>query len=196
MIDPSPYRIVLASKSPRRHELLAGLEIPFEIRAKDTDESYPENLRGAEIAEFLALIKSEAFDAEIAKDEVIVTADTIVVLGDTVFNKPASEDEAVEMIAALTGNTHSVITGVALSDASRRRVFSETTEVTFGEVNPEEVRHYVHKYAPFDKAGAYGIQEWIGYVGIESIRGSFYNVMGFPTRRFYNELKLFLGRES
>lgn len=196
MIDPSPYRLILASKSPRRHELLAGLEIPFEIRTKDTDESFPENLRGAEIAEFLARIKSEAFDGEITHDEVIVTADTIVVLGDTVFNKPETEDEAVEMITALTGNTHRVITGVALADSAKRSVFSETTEVTFGQVDREEVRHYVRKYTPFDKAGGYGIQEWIGYVGIESIRGSFYNVMGFPTRMFYTQLKLFLAHES
>lgn len=192
MIDLDPYKLILASKSPRRHELLKGLEIPFEVRTKDTDESFSEKLQHAEIAEFLARIKGEAFLPEIKQNELIATADTIVWLGDRVFNKPQSAVEAVEMIHTLSGRMHEVITGVSLLTADRQHVFHDTTKVFFGEVDRDDIVHYVDRFKPFDKAGAYGIQEWIGYVGIERIEGSFYNVMGFPTQKFYIELQKFL----
>lgn len=192
MIDLNPYKLILASKSPRRHELLKGLDIPFEVRTKDTDESFSEKMQREEIAEFLARIKGEAFLPEIKPDELILTADTIVWLGDRVFNKPQSAEEAVEMIYTLSGRMHEVITGVSLLTARKQHVFHDTTKVYFGEVDRDDIVHYVHRFKPFDKAGAYGIQEWIGYVGIERIEGSFYNVMGFPTRKFYVELQEFL----
>ena len=192
MIDLNPYKLILGSKSPRRHELLKGLGMPFEVRIKDTDESFSEKLQHAGIAEFLARIKGEAFLAEIKPNELIVTSDTIVWLGDRVFNKPQSAEEAVDMIDTLSGRMHEVITGVSLLTSKRQHVFHDITKVYFGDVNREDIVHYVDRFKPFDKAGAYGIQEWIGYVGIERIEGSFYNVMGFPTRKFYVELQEFL----
>ncbi len=172
--------------------LLQGLELPFEVRTMEVDESFPENLQHAAIAEYLAMHKAEAFRGGLAANELIVTADTIVWLGDRVFNKPENEAEAIHMVSTLSGRMHEVITGVSLLSMERQRVFHEVAKVYFGEIPENDIAHYIRTYKPFDKAGAYGIQEWIGYVGIERIEGSFYNVMGFPTRRFYLELQAFL----
>jgi septum formation protein len=191
-LDLKGNRLILASKSPRRHELMKGLGIPFEVRTKEVDESFDPSLSGAEIPVYLAEKKAEAFLPELASDEILVTSDTVVWLGDRVFNKPENRHEAIEMISTLSGRSHEVITAVCLASKKKRLVESETTTVHFGELDAEAVAWYVDRYRPFDKAGAYGIQEWIGYVGIERIEGSFYNVMGFPTRLFYLELEKFL----
>lgn len=184
--------MVLASKSPRRHELLRGLEIPFTVRTKEVDESFPDALKGADIATFLSEKKAAAFMEDLGADELLITSDTIVWLGDHVFNKPESEAEAVEMISTLSGRKHEVITAVCISTLEKQHTFYDLTKVYFAALEREDIRHYVKKYKPMDKAGAYGIQEWIGYAGIERIEGSFYNVMGFPTQKFYTELKAFL----
>lgn len=190
-LDLSAYRIVLASKSPRRHELLKALGIEFEIRTREVDESFPETLRKEEIAEYLASKKCEAFLKDLASDELLITSDTIVCSGNRVLNKPANAEEAAEMIASLSGKWHEVVTGVCLATLSRQRVFSDITKVRFAKLEPEEIRWYISNFKPFDKAGGYGIQEWIGYAGIERIEGSFYNVVGLPTRKLYAELKKF-----
>jgi len=172
--------------------LLKGLDLNFEIRAKDVDESFPPTLEESEIPEYLALKKAEAFKDELKPDEVVITSDTVVWLGNKVFNKPESRQEAIDMIATLSGRSHTVITGVCILSREKHLVFHDKTTVTFGEITRPEIEWYIDKYKPFDKAGAYGIQEWIGYMGIERIEGSFYNVMGFPTRKFYVELRKFL----
>ena len=182
----------MASKSPRRHELMKGLGIPFEVRTKEVNEDFDPNLQGAEIPLYLAEKKANAFKSDLSEGEVLVTSDTVVWLGNHVFNKPANADEAVAMITELSGRTHEVITAVCLTSSEKQIVVSETTKVHFAQVEREAIEWYVSEFKPFDKAGAYGIQEWIGYVGIEKIEGSFYNVMGFPTRLFYNELKKFI----
>jgi len=192
LAELSEYRLILGSKSPRRHELLKGLDLNFEIRAKDVDESFPDSLRASQIPEYLAEKKAEAFKPELQEKDVVVTSDTVVWLGDGVFNKPQSREDAVEMIATLSGRSHTVITGVCILSLRKQVVFHDETNVYFGELSRPEIEWYVDKYKPFDKAGAYGIQEWIGYMGIEKIEGSFYNVMGFPTRLFYVELRKFL----
>jgi septum formation protein len=191
-LDLKGNKIVLASKSPRRHELMKGLGIPFEVRTKEVNEDFDPNLQGAEIPLYLAEKKANAFKSDLSEGEVLVTSDTVVWLGDHVFNKPANADEAVAMITELSGRKHEVITAVCLTSSEKQIVVSETTKVHFGQVEREAIEWYVSEFKPFDKAGAYGIQEWIGYVGIERIEGSFYNVMGFPTRLFYNELKKFI----
>ncbi len=183
---------MLASKSPRRHELLKGLEIPFTVRSQEVDESFPETLMGADIAVYLSEKKAAAFMEDLGGDELLITSDTIVWLGDHVFNKPESEEEAVEMIATLSGRQHEVITAVCITTREKQRSFHDLTKVFFADLDLDDIRHYVKKYKPMDKAGAYGIQEWIGYAGIDRIEGSFYNVMGFPTQKFYTELKAFL----
>lgn len=192
MLDLKGINIILASKSPRRHDLLKGLGIDFEIRTKDVDESFSEDLKGAAIPEFLARKKADAFRSEMAGNELVITSDTVVCLGDSVFNKPETEDEAVEMIATLSGKSHEVITGICLTTVSKQTVFSDVTKVYFAQLDNAEIEWYVKHYKPYDKAGAYGIQEWIGYIGIEKIEGSFYNVMGLPTQKLYVELKQFL----
>jgi septum formation protein len=191
-LDLKGNRIILASKSPRRHELMKGLGIPFEVRTKEVNEDFDPALQGAEIPLFLAEKKADAFKSDLTEDEILVTSDTVVWLGNHVFNKPENVEEAVAMITELSGRTHEVITAFCLTSPEKQVVVSETTKVHFGLVEREAIEWYVSEFKPFDKAGAYGIQEWIGYVGIEKIEGSFYNVMGFPTRLFYNELKKFI----
>jgi len=184
------YHIVLASNSPRRRELLAGLGLQFEVSVvTGIDESYPETLPVEQIAEFIAEKKSKAYP--LASDELLITADTIVVAQDEVLGKPKDADDARRMLRMLSGRTHHVITGVCLATQTRRSRFSSVTEVTFSSLTDEEIEYYIREYRPFDKAGSYGIQEWIGYVGVEGIRGSFYNVMGLPVQRIYQELKKF-----
>ena len=188
----SRYHIVLASNSPRRKELLSGLDIPFEVRVLDgIDESYPAELPTNEIAGYISKKKADAYQLTMGADELIITADTVVVLGDEVLGKPESLDDAKRMLRELSGHTHQVITGVSLMTRTRQRSFSVTTDVTFKELAEAEIDYYVENYQPLDKAGAYGIQEWIGYIGVTSLSGSYFNVMGLPVQRIYNELKYF-----
>lgn len=184
--------LILASNSPRRRELLAGLGYTYEVRLLDNiDESYPDSLRGGEIASYISRAKAEAYLPTLDADEVLITADTIVCLDEQVLGKPADETEAVEMLRALSGRTHQVYTGVSLTTTQRQTSFVSCSDVTFASLSDEEILHYVTHYRPFDKAGAYGIQEWIGYVGVERIEGSYFNVMGLPVQRLYTELKKF-----
>ena len=180
-------KIILSSNSPRRKELLAGLDIPFEVKVlSGIDESYPEGLSVEEIPQYIAMEKAAAYD--IAEDEIVITADTVVVLGDAILGKPVDENDAKNMLRALSGNTHRVVTGVCITSADKQRKFSVVSEVTFKVLSDMEIDYYVNRYRPFDKAGAYGIQEWIGYVGVTSLKGSYFNVMGLPVQRIYEEL--------
>lgn len=184
-------RIVLASLSPRRRELLEGLDIPFELRVMEgIDESYPEGLSMTEIPEYISRRKAEAYS--LAEDELLITADTIVYLDGVVLGKPADVAEAKRMLADLSGRTHHVVTGVTLRSLRRSHTFSSVTEVTFDTLSPEQIDYYVERYRPLDKAGAYGIQEWIGYTAVTQIRGSYFNVMGLPVQRLSVELRKFL----
>ena len=180
-------KIILSSNSPRRKELLAGLDIPFEVKVlSGIDESYPEGLGVEEIPQYIAMEKAAAYD--IAEDEIVITADTVVVLGDAILGKPVDESDAKNMLRALSGNTHRVVTGVCITSADKQRKFSVVSEVTFKVLSETEIDYYVNRYRPFDKAGAYGIQEWVGYVGVTSLKGSYFNVMGLPVQRIYEEL--------
>lgn len=184
------YRIILASKSPRRKELLEMLDLPFEIHTKDgIDEKYPESLPAREVAEYLSRLKGEAYSADITDNELVITADTIVILGERIYGKPHSETEAVEMLMELQGKTHTVATGVTIATKEKLVSFSTYTYVTFADLSREEAEWYVGKYQPLDKAGAYGIQEWIGCAAVAGIDGSFYNVMGLPVHQLYKVLK-------
>lgn len=182
-------KIILASNSPRRKELLRGLGLDFEIRIiKDIDESYPEGLTASETAEYIAAKKADAYKLSMADDELIITADTIVVLNNEILGKPADDEEAMDMLRKLSGKTHQVITGVCMMTDDNTSVFSVTTDVTFKSLTEDEICYYVSNYKPLDKAGAYGIQEWIGYIGVTSLNGSYFNVMGLPVQRIYSEI--------
>ncbi len=181
-------KIILASNSPRRRELLAGLNLDFEVRLKNgIKESYPSGLSMTQIPEYISREKSEAY--ELTSDELLITADTIVWVDGCVLGKPSSPAEAEEMLRLLSGKTHQVITGVTLRTAEWTYSFSAVTDVTFAVLTESEIHYYVEKYAPMDKAGSYGVQEWIGYVGVTSLSGSYFNVMGLPVQRLYSELK-------
>ena len=186
------YHIILASNSPRRRELLGGLDIDFEVKVMpDIAENYPENFDTQYIPVFIASEKAAAYKDLMADNDLIITADTVVVLGHEVLGKPANLDDARRMLRELSGQTHQVITGVCLMTRQRQRSFAVTTDVTFKTLSDEEIDYYVEKYQPLDKAGAYGIQEWIGYIGVTSLSGSYFNVMGLPVQRIYNELLKF-----
>ena len=186
------YKIILASKSPRRQYLLKELGLDFEIQTKEVEEIYPVNLKKEEIAKYLAELKAKAFNMdEFTSDTVLITADTIVCLGDEILPKPKDEKEAVVMLKKLSGTKHEVITGVCLKSAEKTVAFTVCTEVSFKTLSEEEILYYIHNYKPFDKAGAYGIQEWIGYIGIDHIKGSFYNVMALPVQKLHEELLRF-----
>ena len=201
------YKIILASNSPRRKELLAGLDIPFEVKViKGIDESYPETLDAYEVAEYISSKKAEAYrglldeeSGEEAVQTLILTADTVVIAPaadvqndqegkGVILGKPKDEEDAVRMLRMLSGKTHHVVTGVCLTTRSQQRHFSVTTEVTFKHLSDAEISYYISHYKPFDKAGAYGIQEWIGYVGCTGLKGSYFNVMGLPVQRIYEEI--------
>ena len=187
------YTFTLASASPRRRELLKGLDIAFTVEpGKDEKEAYSEGMSHTGIPAFLARHKSETFHRELAPNEVLITADTLVFLDDKILGKPHDRDEAAAMLRALSGRTHTVVTGMALRTRERIHSFSDTTEVDFKPLSEDEISYYIEHYRPFDKAGAYGIQEWIGFVGITAIRGSYFNVMGLPVQRLYTELCDFL----
>ena len=187
------YTFTLASASPRRRELLKGLDIAFTVEpGKDEKEAFSEGMPHTEIPAFLARHKSETFHRALAPGEVLITADTLVFLDEKILGKPHSRDEAVAMLRALSGRTHTVVTGVALRTRERMHSFADTTEVDFKVLTDNEINYYIDNYRPFDKAGAYGVQEWIGYTGITAIRGSYFNVMGLPVQRLYTELCDFL----
>ena len=187
-------KLILASNSPRRQELLRGLDLDFEVRVLDgIDESYPESLPLEEVAEYIAGKKADAYLATLKDDELVITADTIVVCDGEVMGKPRDRADAQRMLRHLSGKTHQVITGVCLVSIAHRRSFSVKTDVTFADLTSEEIDYYIDHYKPFDKAGAYGIQEWIGYVGVKELRGSYFNVVGFPVQRVYGELRSQLG---
>ena len=187
------YHVILASNSPRRKELLSGLDIPFEIKTiKGLEESYPETLQGGDIPLFLAKQKAQAYDSELKGNVMIITADTIVWHNDEVMGKPKSREEAIEMLKKLSGDTHQVFTGVCVKTVEKEVSFVASSDVKFAPLSEEEIIYYIDKYKPFDKAGSYGVQEWIGYVGISAIEGSYFNVMGFPVHRVWEELQSFI----
>jgi septum formation protein len=181
-------KVILASKSPRRQELLRLMDIDFRVVLKDVDESYPANLSPEEVAVYIASKKAEAFDEDIA-DEVVLTADTIVVIDDKILGKPETPEHAVEMLKTLSGRVHRVITGVCILHNGKYNKFFDVSEVFFRKLTDEEITSYVEKYSPLDKAGSYGIQERIGLIGIERINGSYTNVVGLPTEKVYQQLK-------
>ena len=190
--------IILASNSPRRKELLGGLDVEFRTWViPDIDESYPDDLPADETAEYIAQKKAapyftEQYINELGDDDVVLTADTVVILGDEVLGKPKDEDDAHQMLRKLSGKTHHVITGVCLTSKAKQSHFSVKTDVTFADLTDAQIDYYVEKYRPLDKAGAYGVQEWIGYVGVTNLNGSYFNVMGLPVQRIYSELGSFL----
>jgi len=186
------WRVILASASPRRKNLLEGMGIPFELMLRDCDENYPDSMRAEEVPEFLARKKSKAYTDVLRDDTLLITADTIVVLDGSIIEKPIDEKDATQLLKRLSGNTHTVISGVCLTTKKHQKSFSAYTKVRFKKLHSEEIAHYIKHYQPFDKAGAYGIQEWIGYIGVEHIEGSFFNVMGLPTQHLYHELVEFL----
>ncbi len=186
------YDIVLASNSPRRKELLSGLDLDYEVKVlPGIDESYPESLEKEKVAEYISVKKSEAYLPYLKDKTLLITADTIVLLEGKIYGKPKDEEDARRMLGDLSGKTHRVITGVSLTARNKRKSFSVVSEVRFAPLDTSEIDYYVSKYKPLDKAGAYGIQEWIGYVAVEYMAGSYFNIMGLPIQRLYRELKKF-----
>ena len=186
------YRLILASNSPRRKELLAGLGLDYEVRTlPDVDESYPESLQGGDIPLYISRMKADAYKPMLQPDELMITADTIVWMDGMVLGKPRNKYGAIEMLKQLSGGVHYVYTGVSITTQTRQESFYVATEVRFANLTDEEIEYYVDTYQPMDKAGAYGVQEWIGYIGVENIQGSYFNVMGLPVQRLYTELKKF-----
>ncbi|GAB2999481.1 Maf-like protein [Cyclobacterium sediminis] len=181
--------IILSSNSPRRQQLLKDLGFSFEVKTMHTDESFPSDMEAKQVASFLAEKKANTFLPHLKPDQVLITADTIVIANQSILNKPQNKEEAIKMIHAINGRSHLVVTGVCIADTKQKTTFYDQTEVTFSQLNEEEIAYYVHTFKPFDKAGAYGIQEWIGMVGIDSIKGSYYNVMGLPVNLLYKTLK-------
>ena len=186
------YHIILASKSPRRQELLRGMSVDFEVLTRETPENYPADLPLDEVPKYLSLQKSLAFaDNELPADYLLITSDTVVICEVEILGKPKDREDAERMLQLLSGKTHHVVTGVTVRSAEKTESFAVRSNVTFAQLDAEEIDYYIEHCKPYDKAGAYGIQEWIGYVGISGLEGSFYNVMGLPTRKLYQCLKLF-----
>lgn len=186
------YSILLGSKSPRRQELLKGIIPEFAIRVKEIDESFPSNLKKQEIPVYLSQQKANAFDSELkSTNGLLITCDTIVWINDHALNKPADKNEAIAMLEELSGNKHEVYTGVTLSNADKKVSFFESTNVYFKKLTAEEINFYIDHFKPYDKAGSYGVQEWMGYVGMCKIEGCFFNVMGLPLSKLYTELQKF-----
>lgn len=185
------YHIILGSKSPRRRELLQQMRIPFTIANIGADESYPDTLPPTDVPAFIANKKANAYLEMMHRDEMVITADTVVINGHKILGKPRDIDDAVRMLMSLSGKVHKVASGVCIMTTEKRMTFTTITDVKFASFSEEEARFYVENYMPLDKAGAYGIQEWIGCVAVESIHGSFYNVMGLPVHQLYKELMLF-----
>jgi septum formation protein len=186
------YQVILASKSPRRQELLRGMGVDFSILTKETDESFPPEMPLDEVPKYLSLQKSLAFNEdELPAGFLLVTSDTVVICEDEILGKPKDKADAVRMLQMLSGKTHHVVTGVTVRSVEKTESFAVRSNVTFATLDDEEIDYYIEHCKPYDKAGAYGIQEWIGYVGISGLEGSFYNVMGLPTRKLYGVLKAF-----
>lgn len=185
------YKLILASQSPRRHQMLKELGLSFEIKTKEVEEIYPVGMAPEQVPVYLAELKASAFGNEIEDKELVITADTIVCVDNWILGKPKDRDQAIEMLKALSGRSHQVISGVCLLSKSKKESFSTTTDVHFKTLSDDEINYYVDNYKPFDKAGAYGIQEWIGFIGIDGIEGSYFNVVGLPIQRLYQELALF-----
>lgn len=192
MLDLKGYNLVLASQSPRRRELLKGLDLEFTTCSVDADESFPAELKGADAVQYICKAKADAYKPQLNDNTIAITADTVVILDDKIIGKPKSHDEAFSMIRSLSGRVHEVITAVCIFSKEKCEEFYASTEVHFSEIADEEIEYYINKYKPFDKAGSYGVQEWIGYIGIEKIVGSYFNVMGLPVKRLYDELKTFI----
>ena len=192
MLDLKGYKLVLASQSPRRRELLKGLDVEFSTCSVDADESFPADLKGADAVQYICKAKANAYKPLLDNNTIAITADTVVILDDKIIGKPKSYEEAFSMIRSLSGRVHEVITAVCIFSKEKYEEFYSSTEVHFSEITDEEIKYYIDKYKPFDKAGSYGVQEWIGYIGIEKIVGSYFNVMGLPVKRLYNELKEFI----
>ena len=186
------YNIVLASKSPRRQELMKGIGLEFSVITKDVDESYPSNMSVYDVAPFLSLKKAKAFnDDELPENYMVITADTVVIVDDMILGKPKDETDARGMLGRISGKKHSVITGVTVRTSDKVKTFSVVSKVSFEILDQEEIDYYVNNFRPYDKAGAYGIQEWIGYIGVNHVEGSYFNVMGLPTQKLYKMLKAF-----
>ena len=183
------YKLILASASPRRQQLMKDAGFTFEVRLKNVEEKYPQELHLENVPEYLSKVKASAFREELKADEVLITADTVVCIHDRILGKPADRKEAISMLQKLSGNRHLVVTGVSVTTRTEQLSFSSRTDVFFKHLSNEDIEFYVDTYKPFDKAGAYGIQEWIGYIGIERIEGSFYNVMGLPIQKLYETLR-------
>lgn len=183
------YKLILASASPRRQQLMKDAGFTFEVRLKNVEEKYPQELHLENVPEYLSKVKASAFREELKAEEVLITADTVVCIHDRILGKPADRKEAISMLQELSGNRHLVVTGVSVTTRTEQLSFSSRTDVFFKHLSNEEIEFYVDTYKPFDKAGAYGIQEWIGYIGIERIEGSFYNVMGLPIQKLYETLR-------
>ncbi|NBC82793.1 MAG: septum formation protein Maf [Bacteroidetes bacterium] len=181
-------KIILASQSPRRQHLLKELQIPFEIIVRDCDETYPENMEPMDVPAYLVNKKSESYTDLIADKTLIITADTVVINEHSIIGKPENETDAVRLLQTISNNTHLVVSGVCLRTSDKQRVFSSLTKVTFRQLGQDEIDYYIRQFSPMDKAGAYGIQEWIGFIGVEKIEGSFFNVMGLPTQQLYTEM--------
>jgi septum formation protein len=191
MLKDFPYHIILASQSPRRQELLKGLGVAFEVRTKDIPEDFSPALRREEIPLYLCEKKSDAFAGSLTDGQLLITADTIVWVETEVLNKPQDHNDAVRMLKKLSGRMHEVLTGVCVRTTEKKEVFYVATDVEFKQLSDEEIEYYITSYKPFDKAGAYGVQEWIGYIGIERIHGSYYNVVGLPVKELYESLSRF-----
>lgn len=192
-MDTNGKKVILASNSPRRKELLSSLDIPFTVDTGTSFvEEYAEGTPHEEVPALMSRGKSLGFHRELEPDEILITSDTMVLCGDEILGKPSDKEDAVRMLKLLSGREHQVITAVTIRDSSRERTFSVTSNVFFKDLSDKEIDYYIDTYKPFDKAGAYGIQEWIGYIGITGIEGSFYNVMGFPTQRFFDEFQDFI----
>jgi septum formation protein len=186
------YNIILASKSPRRQELLKGIGVPFSIITKDVDESFSANISPYDVAPYLSVKKAKAFEEnELPENYMVITADTVVVVDDEILGKPKDAEEARQMLRLISGKRHSVITGVSIRTKDKIKTFSAMSKVSFDTLGEEEIDYYVNNYKPFDKAGSYGVQEWIGYIGVNCVEGSYFNVMGLPTQKLYQMLKLF-----
>ena len=186
------YNIVLASKSPRRQELLKGIGLPFSVLTKEVDESYSSEMPVFDVAPFLSYKKAKTFEeSELPENYMVITADTVVIVGDKILGKPKDFEDACNMLRLISGKKHSVVTGVTVRTKEKTKTFSATSKVSFEVLDEEEISYYVNTYKPFDKAGSYGIQEWIGYVGVSSVEGSYFNVMGLPTQKLYQILKRF-----
>lgn len=186
------YNVVLASKSPRRQELLRGIGIEFSVMTKEVDESYSKNISVFDVAPYLSVKKAKSFeDSDLPNNYMLITADTVVVVDDAILGKPKDKDDARNMLRLLSGKKHYVITGVTIHTKDKTKTFSVSSKVSFDDLSDDEIEYYVNVYKPFDKAGSYGVQEWIGYIGVNSVEGSYFNVMGLPTHKLYQMLKQF-----